>query len=89
MQATKTIIWPILGGFLISASLSSKILIVNVKALYLTKHLAMACFTIINICFSLRVTAFAPQDHTKELVTLRKPTVHKVTMSTVRVTVQT
>jgi len=24
-----------------------------------------------------RVTAFAPQDHTKELVTLRKPTVHK------------
>ena len=32
-----------------------------------------------NIC---RVTAFAPPDPAKELVTLRKPTVHKVTMRT-------
>ena len=33
-----------------------------------------------------RVTAFAPQDQAKELVTLRKPTVYKVTsMMTVQI----
>ena len=35
--------------------------------------------------FFSRVTAFAPPDPTKELVSLRKPTVHKVTMKTVTV----
>ena len=35
--------------------------------------------------FFSRVTAFAPPDPTKELVSLRKPTVHKVMMKTVTV----
>ena len=54
------------------------------KALSFTQ----CCFMFSCFFFSPRVTAFAPQDHTKELVTLRKPTVHKVTMGTVRVTAQ-
>ena len=57
----------------------------NLKALYLTKLIAV---TILIIYLFHRVTAFAPQDHAKELVTLRKPTVYKVTMMAVRVTVQ-
>ena len=51
----------------------------NLKALYLTKLIALA---ILIIYLFHRVTAFAPQDHAKELVTLRKPTVYKVTMMT-------